>query len=37
MSYMELILSSDCNLQLAYCFEKDKQPLDMPDEVALAR
>ena len=35
MSYMELILSSDCNLRCAYCFEKDKQPLDMPDEVAL--
>ena len=35
MGYMELILTSDCNLRCTYCFEKNKQALDMPDEVAL--
>jgi len=35
LSYMELILTSNCNLRCSYCFEKDKQPLDMPDEVAF--
>ena len=35
LSYMELILTSNCNLRCSYCFEKDKQPQDMSDEVAF--
>jgi len=35
LSYMELILTSNCNLRCRYCFEKDKRPQNMPDEVAL--
>jgi uncharacterized protein len=35
LSYMELILTSNCNLRCSYCFEKDKQPQDMPDEIAF--
>ena len=36
LSYMELILTSDCNLQCSHCFERDKQPFDMSDEIAFA-
>jgi uncharacterized protein len=35
LSYMELILTSNCNLRCSYCFEKNKQPEDMSDEVAF--
>jgi uncharacterized protein len=35
LSYMELILTSDCNLRCSYCFERDKQPFNMSDEVAF--
>ena len=35
LSYMELILTSDCNLRCSYCFERDEQPFDMSDEVAF--
>ncbi len=36
LSYMELILTTNCNLQCSYCFERDKKPLNMSDEVAFA-
>jgi uncharacterized protein len=36
MSYMELILTDQCNLRCSYCFEKDKNPHNMSDETALA-
>lgn len=35
-SYMELIMTSDCNLRCSYCFEKDKVPVNMSEETALA-
>lgn len=35
MSYMELILTDQCNLRCSYCFEKDKNPHNMSDETAL--
>lgn len=36
MSYMELILTDQCNLRCSYCFEKDKNPHNMSDETAMA-
>ena len=36
MSYMELILTDQCNLRCSYCFEKDKNPHNMTDETAMA-
>lgn len=36
MSYMELILTDQCNLRCSYCFEKDKNPHNMSDETAIA-
>ena len=36
MSYMELILTDQCNLRCSYCFEKDKNPHNMTDETAYA-
>ncbi len=36
MSYMELILTDQCNLRCSYCFEKDKNPHEMSDETAHA-
>ncbi|MDR1477817.1 MAG: hypothetical protein LBJ00_02630 [Planctomycetaceae bacterium] len=36
LSYMELILTTDCNLRSSYCFERDKKPFKMGDEVAFA-
>ena len=36
MSYMELILTDQCNLRCSYCFEKDKNPHEMSDETAFA-
>ncbi|MDR0609365.1 MAG: radical SAM protein [Planctomycetaceae bacterium] len=35
LSYMELILTTDCNLKCSYCFERDKKPFNMSDEVAF--
>ncbi len=36
MSYMELILTDQCNLRCSYCFEKDKNPHNMSNETAVA-
>ena len=36
MSYMEMILTDQCNLRCSYCFEKDKNPHKMSDETAMA-
>ncbi len=36
LSYMEMILTGNCNLRCAYCWEKGKKPVDMPEETALA-
>ncbi len=36
MSYMEMILTDQCNLRCSYCFEKDKNPHNMSDETAIA-
>ena len=36
LGYMELILTSNCNLRCSYCFEKDKVAVDMTEETAFA-
>jgi uncharacterized protein len=36
MTYMELILTEDCNLRCSYCWEKEKIPHRMPEATALA-
>lgn len=35
MSYMELILTDQCNMRCSYCFEADKNPHIMSEELAL--
>jgi uncharacterized protein len=35
VGYMELILTADCNMKCSYCFEKDKQALDMSEATAF--
>lgn len=35
MSYMELILTDQCNLRCSYCFEADKNPHVMDDATAF--
>jgi uncharacterized protein len=36
LSYMELILTSGCNLRCDYCFERDKASIDMSKQTAFA-
>lgn len=35
-SYMELILTGNCNLRCSYCWEKGGKPVDMSEETAFA-